>query len=317
MRPLACAALLLIAAPALGRDGPTPKILGWTADGANLVWITAPEEAGEPNDFGYDGSVTRAVVLDARTGLTAREFVMKVTGTPTAAEKKRFAALGKRADFEAWQRAHPTACAGGRASADGKAQADIQISGKGIAGRWKGDRFQFGWDERDEEAEIGARASLSLSVKRDGKTTASADWAGDGGAGSLSGEVTPCWSPDARRVAWIVHRRSGMMRDPGDTSILVGPAGGPRIQLVADKSVLAEAATRVGAALDRAGFATVACKASNEKTPRAATVIYAAPTHEAIAKVMAAAVPGGATVAKIDWRASYDLIVGIGATALK
>ena len=77
------------------------------------------------------------------------------------------------------------------------------------------------------------------------------------------------------------------------------------------------AAAKVGAALEAAGIVSTSSKESNEKTPRAATVIYAAAGFEAEAQKVAAAVPGGATVAKLDWKTTFEIIVGIGATAMK
>ena len=58
-------------------------------------------------------------------------------------------------------------------------------------------------------------------------------------------------------------------------------------------------------------------KFSNEKTPRATSVVYAAAGFEAEAQKLAQAVPGGASVAKLDWKAPFEIVVGIGATAMK
>lgn len=158
--------------------------------------------------------------------------------------------------------------------------------------------------------------TLSLSLVRDGKSVPAATWKGDSGAGTLSGDVSLCWAPDGRRVAWFVHRNPSMMRDLGETALFLSPTGGPRIQLVADKGALPRAAALVGAALDQGGFTPTASKESSEATPREKTVVYAAAGFETAAAAVAALVPGGATVAKLDWKPPFDLVVGIGKSAL-
>jgi hypothetical protein len=290
--------VLFVSLPALARPGPSPKVLGWS--GATLAYVAPPEEVGL-SDFGGTGTVTYGVLLDGRTGFSQRYF-LRSDGEVPKEDKQQLQKLPKKTDWDAWLAAHPVSCGAG--------EAEVTLKGRGVSGKAKksGYAFESSADDADEK-----KASFVAAVK--GKPP-SVEWslAGPSGGGSLSGHVLSCFSE--KRVAWIVVRDTGMMRDPGEFLILVGPNGTPRIQLVADKSILADAAAKVGAALETAGFVTTNSKASNEKTPRAATVIYAAAGFEALAQKLAAAVPGGASVAKLDWKAPFEIVVGIGATAL-
>jgi LytR cell envelope-related transcriptional attenuator len=322
MRTLLALGLVLSTSAAQARYYPTHKLLGWTADGVYFAYVAIPEDVGEPDGIsGHgEGSAQLAVVLDGRTGLVHDRFLLALSGAPTPEEAKRLKALPNKAAFEAWKAAHPLSCATAVTSPDGKAKADIQLKGKDVKGKWHKNQYQYSFEGEDPMAEE-KRATFTLSVTRDGKTVPSASWGvsspmASAGAG-LSGSIGLCWAPNGRRVLWSLKREPGMMRDEGDHQLVVGGAGGPRIQLVADKSILEQAAEAVGAALDQAGFTPTSAKASNEKTARAASVVYAAAGYEDAAKQVALAVPGGATVAPLDWKAPFDVIVGIGQTALK
>ena len=188
---------------------------------------------------------------------------------------------------------------------------------RGITVAWKKGKWTFESpvDKQDEK-----KGTFDLTLTRDGKSTVVSTWSAsspmaEAGAG-FSGEFSVCWPAHGRRLGWVVRRSPGMMRDEGEFQVLIAPVDGTRIQLVADKSLLADAAATVGEALDKAGFTPTSSKASNEKTARPASVVYAAAGFEEAAKKLALAVPGGATVAKLDWKVPFDLIVGIGATAV-
>ncbi|HZS37419.1 MAG TPA: LytR C-terminal domain-containing protein [Polyangia bacterium] len=319
MRKSLLLALLLLAKPALAGQMATHHLLGWTTDGTQFAYVAIPDDCGEPNDFGSSGSVTYGVVVDGRTGLVAQRFFLELDGEAKPDERKRFKAMPNKAAFEAWQKEHPLSCSTALTSPDGKARADVLLKGKDVKGKWKKNEFVFGF-EGDDLAEE-KRAAFTLAVVRDGKTIPSASWSASSpmaaqGAG-LNGSIEVCWAPNGRRIMWSAIRKPGMMRDTGDHVLIIGSTGGPRIQLVADKSVLEQAAAAVGAALDAAGFTPTSAKASNEKVARAATVVYAAAGFEDAAKQVAAAVPGGATVAALDWKAPFDVIVGIGQSAIK
>jgi hypothetical protein len=322
MRAIPSLSAVVLLAAALARPASArsvePKILGWSSDGVRFLYATPVEDAGELDDMGGgSATVQLGIAVDGRTGIAER-YLISSSGKPTAKERAEWKALPGAAAWNDLVKASGARCDGGRASPDGAATAEIAIKGKQVKGRWNkaGRVFSFGYEGDDIGDEIAA--TLMLSVARAGKSVLSESMrtAGPGG-GTLSGDVRVCWSPTGRRVAWIVRRAPGMMRDPGEYSVLVGPTTAPRIQLVADKSVLAQAAAKVGAALEAAGIVSTSAKPSNEATARPATVIYAATGFEADAQRIAAAIPGGATVAKLDWKPPFDIVVGIGATALK
>lgn len=329
---LALALALLAAASAAGTaDDRRPTVHGWTEDGVYLAY-TSPEDGLGENDEGVSNvSLILAQVLDGRTGMEER-YVLKLKGNSYSIEEKRdvvvlegadkvkydeYKTLPNKAAFTAWRKQHPARCLPGRTSPDGKSTVDIQLSGdKRIRGRWAKSRYTFEQHTRAEDMVTGLAATLTMVLVREGRSVEVGKWSGKNEIGELNGDVSLCWSPDGRRVAFIVHRAPGIMRDPGDTTILIAPGNGTRIQLVADPSTLSQAAQRVGAALDAAGFVTTAAKEARQATPRPATIIYAAAGFEQAAAAMAKAIPGGATVAKLDWKPPFDLVVAIGTTAL-
>ena len=101
----------------------------------------------------------------------------------------------------------------------------------------------------------------------------------------------------------------------GHRVYFVGSAGGPRVHLLADKSMLAKAGPAVASAIEKAGFAPLYMGLS--KKARDASVVYSAAGSEEAAARIAAAIPGGATVDKLSWETQADVVVAIGKTAAK
>jgi hypothetical protein len=297
--------LLLSLSSAEARRGVTPKILGWTADGLKLAYVAPPEAVGE-GEMGGTGTVTYGVLVDGRSGITESYFVDSEGDIPPD-DQKRNQGLPQKKDWQALA-ASLKPCE--------KGDAHVIVQGKGVRGAWKKGAFEFAYGGDEMAQEKAAFFTMSPKGKSVSTTWGSLSPNAAMGAG-FSGRIKSCFAPGGKRVAWIVERDSGMMRDPGDYAVLIGPNGGPRIQLVADKSILAAAAQKVGAALEAAGIIATASKASNEKKPRPTSVIYAATGFEAEAQKLAQAMPGGATVAKLDWKAPFEIVVGIGATAMK
>lgn len=123
-----------------------------------------------------------------------------------------------------------------------------------------------------------------------------------------------CRSPDGKRVA---HRNELRRCDEfnGCAESVVPrfePARGPRIQL---KSMGLAPGTeaKAAAALDTAGFAVTSWEAAQAK--RATSVVYAGKGQEALAKKLAEALPGGATVEPLTWKAKVDVVVALGSSA--
>lgn len=200
--------------------------------------------------------------------------------------------------FEKWQASHPLAPVdSGREGLGGKVKADVKVQ-QSTGGAWNGKSY----------VPKGA-SGTQLTVEREGHVYVSFSWSGG------VHTVKPYWSPDGRRVAWVVHPRD--WSGPDTTTgyqVLIGPAGLPRVHVVGGKALLPKVAPQVRAQLDQKGFVTTYVgKAMKE---RDASVVYAAAGMEDLAKQAAALVPGGATVDKLTWKAQAELVVALGSKAL-
>lgn len=293
--------------------------LGFSADGR--FWVTTEslggaigpidEMSGEQQ--GPTWSAVVAVVNDLNTG-KAQRYALSFKGEgkkATAKAQDAVKALPDGAAFEAWKKDHPLSLLLSRTSPDGKRTADITVKPSDAAG-WKKDTFEF---ER-MAGNDGCRSLLTFSTASDGKTEPVQSWWGEGpGAGMLSGTVRVAWSPDGRRLAWVIHRNSGMMRDHAQDLVKLSAATGPRIELLADKAIAEVAGPRVSEALALEGY--FVANVGPAKKARDATVVYAAKGFEAQAKALAALVPGGATVEALSWKADSELVVAAGRSVLK
>ena len=201
---------------------------------------------------------------------------------------------------DAWTAAHPTTPASpSRTSEDGKAEASVTVHAPGGGGSWSGNVWT-----------PSAQATVDLDVVREGKTTSSAVWSG------TIHSLDVYWSPDRKRVAWLIRPSSWMGMDSSfEVAIELGSAGLPRIQLLADKSILKTALPQARKALDAAGFLITGSGLALKARP--ASVVYFAVGQDALAKTVAAAVPGGATIEKLSWKASAEVVVALGSSVLK
>lgn len=312
-----------LAATAAAREDDRDRVLGYTADGNFLAYLPPPEiEADADNGERLVARADLAAVLDMRSGTEVRYLLSLSLGDRAELSKEdrakrrdleaRYKALPNKAAWRAWQKANPVRCAAGRKSPDGKVGADVKVHGKGATGSWEKTAFSF----NDTDANPGARATLSLVLVLDGKPLVSDTWDVDGGAGSLSGDVRLCWSPDSRHLAWLLHQDPPMMRDFSNNKLRVEPLTRPRLRLVAHKDIRDRAVARVLPLLEKAGYTIADSRDAGQAEPRPTSVVYAAAGQEATAKAVAALVPGGATVAPLDWKAAYDVIVAIGQSAL-
>ena len=305
MRRLALALAVFAASlPAFALDDPGLmhfKPLGWAADGSAFAWT---ESTGDEGGAGPTWKL--AHVVDARTGERATYLYEPTESADDAKDLQAVADLDdgaaklpRRGAFDAWLKAHPLApLAGGRAKGDAKAVAHLS------AGSVKDDGDGFDFD-----VPKGKRATVTFAVERGGKATPSASCAVKPPVRELVGYAAPAWSPDERRVAWSCYRHAGEW----DYDVVVGPASGPRVEMLADATISKATIAAVAAALEKAGFFPT--HAGPAQKARAATVVYAAKGFEAAAKAAAAAVPGGATVDGLSWKADADLVVAVGAGA--
>jgi hypothetical protein len=241
----------------------------------------------------YSGSIQGWTQDSQQFVWTEEDRVMVLsgrTGTVTEAD-----------NFEAFKKRHPMAkVVASRTSPDGKATAEMKIVTSPAA--------NAGW--ADNTWRPAATELVELRVVRDGVSSVSVNWR----AGAYT--VSPFWSPNGLRVAWVVNPSDRMSMDgTTDCMVEIGGGGGPKIHLLAEKSILAEGTKKVGAALEAAGYPPLFVGAA--KKARESSVVYAVKGKEAIAAKIAAAVPGGATVEKLDWATQADVVVAVGKSALK
>lgn len=205
------------------------RVNGWTEDSNSLsykaeLWVGESEESFSPGRV----LINVGVVFDGRTGQKQR-YLLGTDGELEKSEKAQFASYQKKAAFKAWGKEHPTRCIDGRTSPDGKTTANIKVASKKrkrASGSWKKNQFNYSYDNPDDEGSEESTILLTMTLVRDGKTITTDSWTGGNVlGGSLGGHVTLCWSPDSQRAAWIVHRERGMMRDTGESKLIVAGSG--------------------------------------------------------------------------------------------
>ena len=317
MRFLTLAAAVALPCAALAQSSETFKLRGWTADGFHFVYEDWIAIAPHPDAMQEVMDARVALVVDARTGVETRYAleVIRSEDEPPELKKALDAVNVQDKEFDAWQRANPTRCRFGRTSPDGAATAEVTSTLKALKGKWKGDAFVYGFEGEDSTAVDFGSANLKLAVSRGGASWPSRTYSPRAGfAGQApAGTVRACWSPTGKRVAWILHSTLKTMRDAPFTTFVIGPAGGPRIELRAHKSVLDKLLAPVAAALEQAGFVPTASRQADEARPK--SIVYTTAQAAEMAAKVALAVPGGATVEPITWKSpSADIIVAIGAS---
>lgn len=167
------------------------------------------------------------------------------------------------------------------------------------------------------EKEYRAGAVIHCAIKRGGAVLPSATF-----KLRLSGHPGLDWrfSPDGKRVAWLLTESECSPTGQGDFNcndqeqVMLDRAVGPRIQLVG-KDLPAQAFSKLAAALDGKGF-VVAATGEAQKA-RDATVVFVAKGSESDAQKIAAAIPGGATVEALSWKAPFEIVVAVGASAAR
>jgi hypothetical protein len=248
---------------------------------ARVVLAGAPTEPGLY--WERDGAGVLFVYQEPMEDTTHRLVVDASTGE-TIQDETKVAAWCKHRRFGESTKAS-------RLSPDKKAKAEV-LAPSIESGSWSNGAWS-----------ASGGAEWSLVVIRDGKTWPSATCSG-------GDRIEPFWFPDGTRILWDAYHKGQNMRDTGYHEFIIGPAGLPRIGVVAVKPALRTLAPRVTKALAKAGF--MVSRVSTTNTQRAASVVYASEGFEDRAKDVAKAVPGGATVEVLNWPAPFDLIVAVG-----
>ena len=158
-----------------------------------------------------------------------------------------------------------------------------------------------------EEVKVPPPSPFRFGVKAGKKTWPSADFTFS--HGNQDQRVEFVWSPEGRRVAYLIHLESSTDGGGVDYEVTFGPTQGPRVQVLGVKGLGPDAYAAALDALEKAGLTpTVAGEA---KEAHASTVVFAAKGFEADARKAAQALPG-ATVAPLTWKPGYELVVVLG-----
>lgn len=299
---LAGIAALVIAVPAWAvMDDSFTHVEGWTTDGALLVY-----------KVGDDAGRVTVKAVDVRTGEQKTLGDLDAYGRwrashpldPTLAAKRTSALDGAVAHVVGPPGSWSDSTVPGHDALDDPEQSE-SVTGS----RWEGDRGKV------------SDVTLRCEVRRAGTTTVSLEYRSSKHTYELS--LYLVWSPDGRRVAWILSDAQGRSGEESqavmgemdvwtDVAVAVGPAKGPRIQLLGKglpEAVYADVATR----LEKGGFAPTL--RGPAKSAREKTVVYSAPSAKADAEAIAALLPGGATVEALTWVAPADVVIALGKSA--
>jgi hypothetical protein len=289
------------------------EVLGWSKDGA---WFALQRTEDNGGAGGTSVGLVSAQVVGAVTG-EKQDFHLKDFGGDSGevADAKGTAA------FEAWRKAHPlTKAAPARASKDGRASAEVTAKDAAVTG-WSNEGGGFAFDGALIECPDDGSANMGGCGVKQGTLTA---WLTVGGkkrpaatfmVAGRNGKVTPYWSPDGSRVAWVLEASAAnpFSGEPMKVLVEFSGDGSKAVELLADEALLKQTAPKVASALRKAGFPPA--RSGKAVKPREKSVVYAASGSEALAKQIAAAVPGGATVEALSWKTDCDVVVAVGKSA--
>jgi hypothetical protein len=299
-------------------------VLGWTAD-SRYVAFEYKGTAGE----NYDSMIVAqfATVYDALND-TGTQYLLKwaqpedgkfASGQPDdspyggpPSEYSAWIKMPGKGKYEAWRKANALS-APNQDLQCGDAKVTIEL--RDLVGD-PDNQPNGAWKNKLYEFTTGLRGVALLGVEIKGVAYRHAELL------DTFGTISVAWSPNCRFVAWFVP--SGSYLPPynfitdrfnfsagGSTPYYVKPVG-PAIDVMAHASQ-ATLATPVLQAIDKAGF-PVHLSAPAQQT-RTKTQIYAWGTFTEIAKKIAAAIPGGASVEPLTWHTPADIVVAVGASA--
>lgn len=295
------------------------RFLGWSADGRYAIWYEFSGFAASEAEEGCRGPVAR--VLDTRHGSQTRYLFDKTVIREVATLYSE----------EPWEETRdiPRHCrsvpgpAALRALLNGKQptkidpdhslRLDVEITSKRPFPHTKGNgSLRFGIAlAKDTDPHVYAALARFL-VKRGEQTTSSIVVPiPDGMAESnYLNMFESYWSPDSRHVAIVYSWQPNLKRQPVEASTAIMPAAGPKIALLTAPVQLKQARELLGDRLYQAGHSLLSAEPSPRLFQR--TRILALEGHEAAAQVVAALIPGGASVEKQTERTSYHLTIELG-----
>jgi hypothetical protein len=276
---------------------------GWTSDGALVLEVTThklywPEGASaEENE---EGQLTWAVVI-AGDKETHRWLIAKTL--PAIAKESTPL---QTSEWTSWRNSHPLTPAS--ADRDAPTGVRLEVRTEGNAPEWKGPVCSV-LGHRDDEATTFATPGLSRAGEGfwalPRYTVEAPSW-----QGSLYTQFSARWTADGRQVAVLIEKPTAMtMRGPsfGKLDVVVSRAA-PLVGVLAPKGVSTD---KVATAIASLGV----IQKGEAQTARDSSVVYYAAGYEPDAKAIAAKVPGGATVAPMDWKGAQHVVVAVGASA--
>jgi hypothetical protein len=280
-RTLPALLLFFMAVPALAQDA---QAIGFTKDGLFFV-------VGRFDGIGSD-TIEKYVLFDTRLG---DDMFAPQELSPEQYEK--WVATRALAPLKTGQK-----------SPDGKLQ--LQVSGKD--GHWKGSEFLVPgvspWTgDSGEEVKAPPPSTFRFAVKAGKKSWPSADFTFE--HMNVDQRVEFVWSPDGRRVAYLVHLESATDGSGINYAVRFGPTQGPRVQVLGVKGTMPALYVVAASALEKAGLTPIS--AGEAKNPHPNTVVFAAKGFEADARKAAQALRG-ATVEPLTWKPGYELVVVLG-----
>jgi hypothetical protein len=260
----------------------------WTLDGRFLIEVEQKQEGEEEEEEEEerDEEEGRAIVVDPRTGLE-ESYALRSVG-----ENEGIA--GRSEALDRFLALHPLAPhKAARSSPDGRGTAEVAFGAGAPRGRWSGGAWT-----------ATASPEWSLTVRNGGELPSASAVGGTA--------LTPYWSPDGTRIAWIVSHAAHGQRDVGFEDLEIGAASSGAIGLSIDRARHALLAPAVADLLEKSGRVVVPIQ-SMERRDR--TRVLARPPFAATAAKIAAQIPGGASVGPLDARKSLDMIVVLGSKA--
>lgn len=307
---------LLAALPATGlpTDSCGLYALGWTPDGDFFVYKQAQTLYAGGERAGV--RVVYAKVVDAASG-TEERYLIEPTGASADdhAQLARLELPNPQADaFAQWLQQHPLQPAALPPVCSGRT---LQVRGDNAAGSWRDGVFAFAAEHPGTMELVASVRTSEASVRTSEASVVSARWQLHGvatKAGAMAGQVRGVCSANGLRVAWLSCRigdEAGGVAQPAESKVVLGPAGGPRIELLGSSKLNDRALKKVTDALARAGF--VPSRRGIDPDSRKRSVVYAPHALMDLAHRVAQAIPAGATVEPLTWQADCDMVVAIAA----
>lgn len=307
IRLFACLCALSLSTAALAW-GQVTGVMGWTADGRYLVYETVKEEMSISDTDGDDDGylmVKHAVVVDTSND-QSESYILDFEQRGDMG----FHADGPMKDaFDAWKKSNLLLQTPATRQGPGESGRVDATTCTGGQGTFVGTTFTL--------PPVEEESCVMLQIAHGGHTWRSAQKTLEpAGMYIPRYAVTWSWSPSGDQIAWFITRAEAQtMRGPvyAETDVIL-TAVRPFIEVLAHDALGGEREQRVSKALLEARLgAVINGRAIKE---RGASVVYAPENLKAAAKRIAEAVPGGATVEPLTWKANGDIVVAVGASVV-